>query len=68
MYVYPAQMLFCNKPLAHLGDLSGRRVRVSGTSTSDFVSAFGAIPVLTGMAELLPSIKGGQVQCAITEA
>lgn len=66
VYVYPAQMLFCNKPLTGLADLTGRRIRVSGTSTADFVAALGAQPVLTGMAEVLSSIRSGRVDCAIT--
>ena len=66
IYTYPAQMVFCNRPITRLEDLAGRRVRVSGTTLGDFVRAFGAIPVVTVMNDLLPQIRKGNVSCAIT--
>ena len=66
IYVYPAQVVFCKKPLTSLADLSGRRVRVSSASQSDFLGALGAVPVLTGFAEILGSMSSGNTECAIT--
>lgn len=66
IYVYPAQMVFCNKPFARLQDLAGRRVRVSGSTAADFMEAFGAIPVVTSMSEILPNLRNGNVACAVT--
>jgi len=37
VYVYPAQVVFCRKPMTSLADLAGRRVRISSTTQSDFV-------------------------------
>jgi TRAP-type C4-dicarboxylate transport system substrate-binding protein len=66
LYVYPAQVVFCKKPLASLADLAGRRIRVSSATQSDFVSALGAMPVLTGFAQIMGSIASGNTECAIT--
>ncbi|MEO8119129.1 MAG: TRAP transporter substrate-binding protein [Rhodoferax sp.] len=66
IYVYPAQVVFCKKPLASLADLAGRRIRVSSATQSDFVSALGGVPVLTGFAQIMASVASGNVECAIT--
>ena len=66
VYVYPAQVLFCKRPLASLADLQGRRVRVSSATQADFMGALGAIPVLVGFAQLLPNMASGNTECAIT--
>lgn len=66
IYVYPAQVVFCKKPMTSLADLSGRRVRVSSASQSDFLGALGAVPVLTSLAGLMSSLSTGNTECAIT--
>lgn len=66
LYVYPAQVLFCRKPLGGLRDLAGMRVRVSGPSAADFVDALGARPVVTGFNEIVASVKSGNTDCAVT--
>lgn len=66
IYVYPAQVVFCQKPLARLADLAGRKIRVSSVSQADFVGALGGHPVHTGFSQIVPSMKAGQVECAIT--
>ena len=66
LYTYPAQVVFCTKPFSGLADLAGRRVRTSSPSQSDLVEALGGTPVTTGFAEILPQIKSGNVECAIT--
>ena len=66
IYVYPAQMVFCNRPISRLSDLSGQRVRVSGSTVADFVQAFGAVPVVTSMSDVVPQLRKGSVSCAIT--
>lgn len=66
IYTYPAQVVFCQKPLSALSDLAGRRIRVSSATQSDFVSALGATPVLSGMAQLMPNLASGNIECAIT--
>lgn len=66
IYVYPAQMLFCKKPIASLSDLKGWRVRVSSVGQADFVEALGAEPVHTAFAQLVPRFEAGALDCAIT--
>ena len=66
IYVYPAQVAFCNKPLASLADLAKRRVRVSGVTQADWVESLGATPVSTPFAELMPAMRNGLLDCAVT--
>lgn len=66
IYVYPAQVVYCKKPLRSMADLVGRRIRVSSATQADFVGALGAVPVLTGFAQILPSLAAGNTECAIT--
>ena len=66
VYVYPAQVLFCKRPLGGLDDLQGRRVRVASAAQADFVEALGARPVLTSFAQMLRSVETGASECAIT--
>lgn len=66
IYTYPAQVLFCKKPLGALADLSGRRIRVSSVGQADFVGALGGVPVSTAFAEIVSSLQNGNVECAIT--
>src|SRR5258708_16262620 len=41
-FTYPAQVLFCNRPITNLRDLAGLKVRTAGAVHSDFVEAIGA--------------------------
>ena len=66
LYVYPAQVIFCRKPMAGLADLSGRRVRVSSAGQADFVGALGAVPVHTAFAQVVANMESGSIDCAIT--
>lgn len=66
VYVYPAQVVFCNKPIAKLADLAGRRVRTSSPPQADLIEALGGVPVQTGFAELMANMKSGNIDCAIT--
>ena len=66
IYVYPAQVVFCNKPWSGLDGLKGRRVRTSGPSQSDWVEALGGMPVATSFAEIVSNLRAGSIDCAIT--
>jgi TRAP-type C4-dicarboxylate transport system substrate-binding protein len=68
LYVYPAQVVFCKSRLNSLADLKGRRIRVSGASQADFVAALGAVPVLTGLNQIMISMRSNNTECAITGA
>jgi TRAP-type C4-dicarboxylate transport system substrate-binding protein len=66
LYVYPAQVVFCDHAFTQLSDLKGRRVRVSSASQSDFMSALGAIPVNTGFAQIVANMTSDNIDCAVT--
>ena len=66
IYIYPAQVVFCRRPFASLGDLAGRRVRVSAIGQSELLQALGATPIVTPFAETASAIRDGVVECAIT--
>ena len=66
MYVYPAQVLFCNAPWASLGGLRGRKVRTSSLTQPDWVEALGGKPLRVQFAEVVPKLRAGNRDCAIT--
>lgn len=66
IYTYPAQMIFCKRPMARLSDLAGRRIRVSSAAQADFISAVGGVPVLTSFAQQPSSLESGESECAVT--
>ncbi|MFZ4624870.1 MAG: TRAP transporter substrate-binding protein [Rhodoferax sp.] len=66
LYTYPAQVLFCKQPFSRLQYLKGRHIRVSSSTQSDFVSALGALPVVTGFAQIMANLASGNIDCAIT--
>lgn len=66
VYAYPAQVLFCRQAFGQLADLAGRRVRVSSPAQADLIEALAAVPVMVPFADVLPRLKAGQLDCAIT--
>ncbi len=68
IYIYPAQVLFCKKPMGALADVVGRRIRVSSSSQGDFVVALGAVPVRTAFAKIMEALASDALDCAITGA
>lgn len=66
VYAYPAQVLFCTKAFAGLGDLAGRRVRTSSVGQSELMTALGAVPVMIPFAEMTSALRQGVADCAIT--
>ena len=65
-YTYPAQVVFCSRPFSGLNDLAGRRIRTSSVGQSEVIEALGGTPVVTTFAEIIPSVRAGVVECAIT--
>lgn len=66
IYVYPAQVLFCARPFAGLESLRGLKVRTSSVSQSELVTALGAVPVIIPFNEIVPALRDGVADCAIT--
>ncbi|HPV23805.1 MAG TPA: TRAP transporter substrate-binding protein [Casimicrobium sp.] len=68
VYTYPAQVIFCQKPLASLADMKGRRVRVASATGADFMRGLGATPVITEYSEIMRNMASGNTECAVTAA
>jgi TRAP-type C4-dicarboxylate transport system substrate-binding protein len=66
LYTYPAQVLFCKRPIGNLDAIQGSRVRTSSQSQRDWVEALGGISVSTAFAEIVPSMQSDSIDCAIT--
>jgi len=68
VWTYPAQVLFCNRPIAGLRDVAGLRVRVAGVTHADFVEGLGGIGVALPFAGMGDALRRKVVDCAITAA
>lgn len=68
IWSYPAQVLFCNRPITGLGDLKGVNVRVASAMHSDFVEGLGGVGVTIPFDELMDSLRKRVTDCAITGA
>jgi TRAP-type C4-dicarboxylate transport system substrate-binding protein len=68
MWSYPAQVIFCNKPISGLADLNGVKVRVASAMHDDFVHGLGGTGVTMPFDALLDAIKKHVADCAITGA
>lgn len=66
IYIYPAQEVFCNKPMKQLTDLAGRRTRVASATQADFVAALGGTPVYTEFNQIIANMRSGNTDCVIT--
>jgi TRAP-type C4-dicarboxylate transport system substrate-binding protein len=66
VFTYPAQVLFCNRPIASLRDLAGLKVRTAGAIHSDFVEALGATSVTLPYAAVADALRRHVADCAIT--
>lgn len=63
---WPVQMIYCNKPIASLADIKGRKVRVQGVSQGDLIAGLGGIGVTLAFPEVVPALQRGTVECGIT--
>ncbi len=63
---YPAQVIFCRDKITGLDDLKGKKIRASGWTTSEFVTALDATGVTMSFGEVPQSLQRGVVDCAIT--
>ena len=66
LYVYPAQVLFCKKPIAGLKGVAGLRVRTSGPAQADWIEALGGKAVTTGFNDIVPYLNRDEIDCAVT--
>lgn len=63
---YPAQVIFSRDKFNGLAELKGKKIRASGWTTSEFVTALGASGVTLSFSEVPQALQRGVVSCAIT--
>lgn len=63
---FPQQAIFCNFPIARLADLQGKRIRVPGGSSAEFVQALGASPINMPFSEVTAALERKTLDCATT--
>ncbi|WP_245215238.1 TRAP transporter substrate-binding protein [Pararoseomonas baculiformis] len=68
IYTYPAQVTWCRRPFTGLADLAGRRIRTSSLGQAEIFEAIGATPVTIPFAGIVPAMREGAVECAVTGA
>ena len=68
IYTYPAQVTWCRRSFAGLKDLAGRRIRTSSLGQMEVFEALGATPVTIPFAGIVPAMREGAVECAVTGA
>lgn len=68
VWSYPAQVIFCNRPISGLADLKGVKVRVASAMHSDFVEGLGGVGVTIPYDGLMDGLKKHVADCAITAA
>jgi TRAP-type C4-dicarboxylate transport system substrate-binding protein len=68
IWSYPAQVIFCNRPIHDLADLNGVNVRVASAMHGDFVEGLGGVGVTIPFDELMESLRKHVADCAITAA
>lgn len=68
IYTYPAQVAWCRRPFKGLADLAGRRIRTSSLGQTEVFEALGATPVTIPFAGIVPAMREGSVECAVTGA
>jgi TRAP-type C4-dicarboxylate transport system substrate-binding protein len=62
----PPQVVWCRVPITGLNDLKGKKVRVFNKTMTDFMQAIGATAVSMAFAEVVPALRRGVVDCAVT--
>ncbi|HEY9038983.1 MAG TPA: TRAP transporter substrate-binding protein [Roseovarius sp.] len=67
LHPWPASMIYCNKPIASIADIKGRKVRVHSATLGDFVEGAGGVAVTLPFAEVVPALERGVADCAITD-
>ncbi|MET3925524.1 TRAP transporter substrate-binding protein [Devosia sp. 2618] len=60
------QVLYCNKPVAGLQDISGLKIRTFNRSMAELVEGLGGQPVNIPFAEVVPAMDRGVADCAVT--
>lgn len=62
----PPQVFWCREVIGGLNDLKGKKIRVFNPTMRDFLAGIGATAVSMAFAEVVPALKQGVVDCAVT--
>lgn len=68
LWSYAAQMLYCARPFQDLTNLRGLKVRVAGRLQTEFVEGLGANALMMPSQDIVPAMRRGDLDCAITGA
>lgn len=68
VWTNPAQVVFCNRPIAGLADLAGLNVRVASAMHGDFIRGLGGVGVAIPFDGLMDALRKHVADCAITGA
>mgnify|MGYP001166135378 FL=1 len=60
------QVFWCRDEVKGLADLKGKKIRVFNNTMRDFLSGLGATAVSMAMAEVVPALNNGVVDCGVT--
>lgn len=66
MQSYQEQIFYCRKEVKSLADFKGLKIRSSGVSQADFLSALGATGVPLSFTEVQQALQTGVIDCSIT--
>lgn len=68
IWSFGPQVLFCKDPIARLGDLRGRKVRVASPSLAQTIDVLGGTAVKLPFIDTKEALRLGLVNCAVTSA
>jgi TRAP-type C4-dicarboxylate transport system substrate-binding protein len=66
VYPNPSQVLYCREPINSIADFANKKVRFYGASMNEFIEAAGGTGVSVPLAEVVPALQRGVVDCGIT--
>lgn len=66
MYPNPSQVMYCASPVTSMDEMAGKKIRFYGSSMNDFIEAAGGTGVSIPLAEIVPALQRGVVDCAFT--
>ena len=68
VWTFGPQVLFCSKPIQHIEDIKGLKVRVGSASLATLISSLDGTPFIIPFDDTKSALAIGLVDCAITSA
>jgi TRAP-type C4-dicarboxylate transport system substrate-binding protein len=68
MWTFGSQQIFCKKPIGHLEDLRGLKVRVASSALAPMLTELGGTPAVIPFDQVKDALAIGLVDCAVTSA